>query len=229
VPAQDVCGYDEHSRKFAASIAAGVGIIILGVALNCFLALFGPSEELSVIATLVGVLAGLAFIIPAGIEHAAFAKAHPFVEDFYTDAQKAETRQWFTRLLVAGIGLIFAGIIVVIVSEVVANDDIGSAIMLLLIAGGVYLIVRGSIYHGLVNVESYNQERANEQWERENPRVGRVCGIIMLVATIVGLVLLFAGPYLPGSFASAYFWLAWPIGGILCAIATLAMRGNDIK
>jgi hypothetical protein len=111
----------------------------------------------------------------------------------------------------------------------VANDDIGSAIMLLLIAGGGYLIVRGSIYHGLVNVERYNQERANEQWERENPRVGRICGIIMLVATIVGLVLLFAGPYLPGSFASAYFWLAWPIGGILCAIATLAMRGNDIK
>ena len=50
-----------------------------------------------------------------------------------------------------------------------------------------------TIIHGLTNVDCYNSERADEQWERENPRVGSVCGIIMLIATIIGLLLLFGG------------------------------------
>ena len=231
---QDICGYDEHSRAFAARIATGVGLIIAGVALMCILAVVSPFEELTVIATFVGVVAGLAFIIPAGVEHAAFAKAHPFVEDFYTEAQKADVRRWFTRLLVVGIALILAGIIVVIAWETVSSNDLGSGIMLALVAAGVYLIVRSSIYFGLVNVESYNRERANEKWEREHPIVNVVCGIIMLVATIIGLILLFAGISMhanhePVPFIFDYFWLAWVVGGIGCAIATLALRGNNVK
>ena len=35
------------------------------------------------------VAAGLAFTIPAGMDHAAFAKAHPYVADFYTAEEKA--------------------------------------------------------------------------------------------------------------------------------------------
>ena len=234
VPAQDVCGYDAHSRSFASRIAIGVGIIILGAAATCLLPAIGSNENLAAIAMLVGVAAGLAFIIPAGVEHAAFAKAHPFVEDFYTEQQKRDVRQWFTRLLVMGIALVLAGVITVIAWETYSNSDLGSGVMLLLVAVGVYFIVRGSVYYSLVNVENYNQERAREQWERENPRVGQICGIIMLVATIIGLLLLFAGHSMhvngePVPFIFDYFWLSWVIGGIGCGIATLAMRGNNVK
>jgi len=234
VPTQDVCGYDAHSRSFADRIALGVGIIALGVAMTSLLPAIGSSETLSVIVMLVGVVAGLAFIIPAGIEHAAFAKAHPFVEDFYTEGQKQDVRQRFTRMLVGGIALILAGVIVVIAWESYSASDLGSGLMLVLVAVGAYLIVRGSVYYSLVNVENYNQERAKEQWERDNPRVGQICGIIMLLATIVGLLLLFWGMHLAQSgvdlpFAMEFFWLSWVIGGILCAIVTLAMRGNNVK
>ena len=234
VPAQDVCGYDEHSRAFALRIALGVGAIILGVAAGCILAALAVHEAVATAVILAGVLAGLAFIIPAGIEHAAFAKAHPFVEDFYTATQKDEARRWFTRRLVGGIGLVFASIVTIIAMDAAGNDDLGSGIMLLILAAGVFLIVHGSVYYGLVNVEGYNRERANEQWERDNPRVGRICGIIMLVATIVGLVLLFWGMsaaqnHEPMHFAMKFFWLAWPIGGILCGIVPLALRRDDSR
>lgn len=234
-PVQDVCGYDEHVRKFALMVALGVGLIVMGAAITAFLTEINFNDDLSAIAMLVGILAGLAFIIPAGIEHAAFARAHPFVEDFYTESQKAAVRKKFAWHLVLGIGFIFAGLIATIASEaLLGNDNAGGGAMLALAAVGVYFIVHGSVLFSLVNVENYNRERANERWERDNPRVGRVCGIIMLAATIVGLLLLFGGMGWAGNhedlpFMVRFFWLVWPIGGILCGITTLAMRGGKVQ
>ena len=232
-PPQDVCGYDEHVRSFAWRIALGVGLIIAGVAATVLWTAVGLNEEMSVIMVLLGVAAGLACIIPAGVEHAAFAKAHPFVEDFYTESQKAEERKCFTMRLVLGIALIFAGIKAVVVLEPLASEDLAAAAMLVFISVGVFFIVHGSVLFGLVNVENYNQERANEKWERENPKCNRICGIIMLVATALGLLMLFGGMAassegLPhAGMLLGFFWVVWPIGGILCAIVTLAMRAGQ--
>lgn len=57
-----------------------------------------------------------------------------------------------------------------------------------------------------------------ERRRRKGQITGGLCGIIMIVATIVGLVMLFV----PG-YQSPYFWLAWPIGGLLCAVAAIAV------
>ncbi|MDN5633831.1 MAG: XRE family transcriptional regulator, partial [Bifidobacterium mongoliense] len=60
-----------------------------------------------------------------------------------------------------------------------------------------------------------------------------VCGIIMLVATIVGLWMLFAGT--PGHDGASMvggvpFWIPWPIGGVLCGAVRIVgniLRTND--
>lgn len=83
--------------------------------------------------------------------------------------------------------------------------------------------------HGRLNVESYNLEIAEsmsyqaidevidpvlrEQMrlhKRRNALSGTLCSICILVATIVGLILLFSD--------NEYFWLSWAIGGISCGI-----------
>lgn len=46
---------------------------------------------------------------------------------------------------------------------------------------------------------------------RINKIVGSACGIIMLVATIIGLLLLFVAKV-------DMFWIPWPLGGICCGI-----------
>ncbi len=231
-PPQDVCGYDEHVHKFAKFVSLGVGVIILGITVTVLLDALG-FDDLSVIGVLTGVVAGLACIIPAGVEHAAFTKAHPFVEDFYTEDQKARYRSLFSRGLVLGIGLILAGVIFAAVFESGGiSDDVSASVLLLLVAVGVALIVYVGILFGLTDVDNYNEERANEKWEREHPLVNKICAIIMLVATIVGLLLLFGGISMAGNyetlpFAMKFFWLPWPIGGIMCAIVTAAMRPNN--
>ncbi len=46
-----------------------------------------------------------------------------------------------------------------------------------------------------------------------------ICGIIMVLATIIGLCLLFGVPV-----ASDYFWMAWVVGGLLCALVSITMN-----
>lgn len=55
---------------------------------------------------------------------------------------------------------------------------------------------------------------------------GAVCGIIMSLATITALCLLFLGPWMLHDDWSSVglFWLPWPIGGVLCGIASLIIQ-----
>lgn len=48
---------------------------------------------------------------------------------------------------------------------------------------------------------------------RRSKLVGAACSIIMILATIVGLCLMFYG--------EPYFWMAWLVGGLLCGVAAL--------
>lgn len=63
-------------------------------------------------------------------------------------------------------------------------------------------------------VRAYLTER-----KRKNKLVSGICSIVMILATIVGLCLLFGIPSY-----SPYFWMAWVVGGLCCAIATVAVK-----
>ena len=65
------------------------------------------------------------------------------------------------------------------------------------------------------------QKRELLQTHATDKRIGAICGCIMIIATIVGLVMLFVPTY---SYAQSLFWLAWPIGGLLCGIVSLLMK-----
>lgn len=123
----DLFGYDEHMTSFAWRIALGVVSPLLGLA--CAMPLFALGDPEYTVPPLLpenlsagfgttfvfaGVIACLALIIPTGMKHSEFVKAHPFLEDFYTQQQKETTRTCFTRQLVGGICSIFAAICLII-------------------------------------------------------------------------------------------------------------------
>lgn len=58
-----------------------------------------------------------------------------------------------------------------------------------------------------------------ERKRRKSQLTGGLCGLIMVVATIAGLVMLFV----PG-YHSPLFWMAWVVGGLLCAVANIAVQ-----
>lgn len=232
-PAIDVCGYDDHMRSFAKRVPTGVSAFILGVVgLVLFeegAALHGLfnsgmaaswGELLGLGALFAGVLTGIGILVSAGMEHSAFVKAHPFIEDFYTDEDRLQARQLLVRGLVTGLMLIMMGVLLgnFIEHESGAEAPEGAA-PLALVAVGVWLIVHAGMMYGRVDIDEYNRDAVEElevediaridvpeavraelrSAKRTHKKIETACGVIMLVATIVALSWLFMGPSLAGT------------------------------
>lgn len=241
---QDVVGYDSHMRRFAWLIAIGVAAIILGVAVGMLFSpegsVLGPSpvnDVLVTVCTLVGAMVGLALLIPAGIMHSDFRRRHPYVQDFYTNEDKSRASVVLAIGVAIGAVLILAGVCVrVFCDEFVADGDAGwpDSVLLACVAAAVFCFIMSGMTHDKVNVDKYNRE-AEEESVREGRSVphptmsesdrfysrltGAICGVIMLLATVVALLMLFLG--MAGSDVDAWmkvFWVPWPIGGVLCGV-----------
>ena len=244
---QDVVGYDSHMRRFAWLIAIGVAAIILGVAVGMLFSpegsVLGPSpvnDVLVTVCTLVGAIVGLALLIPAGIMHGDFRRRHPYVQDFYTDEDKSRASVVLAIGVAIGSVLILAGVCVrVFCDEFVADGDAGwpDSVLLACVAAAAFCFIMSGMTHDKVNVDKYNRE-AEEESVREGRSVphptmsesdrfysrltGAICGVIMLLATVVALLMLFLG--MAGSDVDAWmkvFWVPWPIGGVLCGVVVI--------
>lgn len=239
---QDITGYDQVMRAFAWKIPLGIAIIITGIALTILFSdpALVPGIDIQTYAyvlSFVGAAAGIALILPAAFQRREFCRAHPFVEDFYTAEQKDQARAAMMGGLVAGIGLLMAGS----VAAVLLQTDIwlAAAAFFLFAAAGVCVIVRGSLLDSRCNLPNYNRKSlrglGEEEIEalddeklqiqaRQAKRDHSMYGVIMSLATAVGLLLLFV----PAFNAQRWFWLAWPVGGILCGTikAIRSLRGG---
>lgn len=245
---EDLTGYDAHMNSFAWKVAAGIATIIAGVAVGVLFdsegtvsGLLARSEFLTFVCTIIGVIIGLAFLIPAGMAHSEFVRRHPFIEDFYTDDDRSRRAKELAVGVVGGIGLILLGVAVTVYGEETLGIEEGwpVSVMLLCVAAGVFCFIYFGIRYGMMNIDSYNHEAESERREREREAqggdfydklTGLVCGIIMLIATVVGLWMLFTGGPIDGGgherwlSGNGLFWLAWPIGGILCGVATCIIQ-----
>ena len=252
--ATDVCGYDEHMVTFARKIAIGVVLFILGAAAAIFTDEVMHSDGIVLFATFAFVAAALAFTIPAGIDHAAFAKAHPYVADFYTAEEKATARRRASIAIVAGIAVILLGVAVAGLFEVESNVQVyGNSLMMVLVAFGVGMIVHWGMLWGRTDLADYNKEwletvalsddelaqldqQSREAYLRANnprrrgtaDRKGKACMVIMLVATMVALVWLFAASAMGASKGvSGLFWLPWVVGCLGSGIALVVIDDDD--
>lgn len=239
-PVQDVTGYDEHMRRFANRISWGVAVLIFGAAgANAFdgsgsiLGADNPYNDVcAFLCAMAGVIIGCALLIPAGLTHSAFVRKHPYVQDFYTDADRAAGRRDLAISIVGGIALITAGVTLSVLADEVWGipDGWPYTLMLVCIAAGVWCFIHGGMGYGRLNLDDYNRkgdglESSDRQEKSRYDAINEaVCGIIMIIATIVALALLFV---FVDNGAHSYFWLSWPIGGLLCGISTLVT--NAVK
>ena len=238
--AEDVVGYDEHHLRYAWRMAVGVAACVLGPAGASAIDLFwgdGPTA----LVFFGGVAIGLLFIIPAAIEHSAFQKAHPYVANFYSDEQRLSSKRSFGFRLALGICSILVGLVVGAFADG-RGLDLSGPIFLLFVALGVGNIVYASLMDSRMDIEQYNIEALEDLSEEEiagivgeerapavlakvrrSKRKGAVCGIIMLLATAIALPLMFWATSYGDPFWIRYFWIPWMVGGLLCAIASIAI------
>lgn len=244
----DVTGYDAHKLSFAWKMALGVALEVF----SCAIFAFEDLSALAVLLGFAFVAAGLLLIIPAAFSNASFAREHPYIVNFYTSEQRHRIRTTGAYELAGGIGFVLLGVGVaalldgavdlgaLVVSGGADNPLVGSAFFAL-VALGVFFIVHASIRMSRIDVEEYNlsalgeldqtevaeivgADRADQVIEKlgTRRRLGAVCGIIMLLATIAALMLLFLHPAGVGEYRM--FWVPWMVGGIACGIAAIIMN-----
>lgn len=253
---EDVTGYDAHWRTFARKIAMGVALCVLSVVAPALAASEGdaqpslgvPAANLSVFVMFALIAMGVALIVPAAIAHRQFRKEHPFVIDFYTLDERRRAARTLGQGVATGVACVLAGVGFCVLAAPAVPGNVTGAVVLTCIAGGAALIVHSAIMKARTNVESYNNKSAGvlsegeidalicaDEPERERIRkagahtrkTGAICSAIMLAATVVGLVWMFAVAghgQAWGYNVASMFWLSWVVGGLACGIVSV-IRG----
>jgi len=218
---EDTAGYDRHMNRFAKLISTGVGTIIFGVALSAFLDVT-VAESISGMIFLLFVLVAVMLFVIGGMQNDSFRKNNPHISDFYTAEEKKAYEAKFPVRTAIGIGVIILGLVLTTGLEGLPKSDLSEAlensVFLFCVAVGASVLTYNGIIKDKYDIEKYNQEIIKD--EQGGSLVGRICGVIMLVSTIVALVSLLV-------FKWDYFWIVFIVGGLSCGIAAIILGGND--
>lgn len=221
--------YEEHGNWVARTGAAAVCICILSFAAQMMGEFINPSFlGESGILFLLGALIGALLWIRLGMASSHFKKKHPYVEPFYTEEQKEAFHHKYMSFMIAGIGILIAGLIVAAVVGTMwqrANaraEALAGFLFLVIVAAGVTLIVYIGLQASKYNVEGYNADNAwdmSEEGKENGRRIGKACGVIMMIA-VIGCVIVYE--LVGGSGRIAGIPLV--IGGILCGVAGMVLN-----
>ncbi len=215
--------YDAHMNRFSLAIAGAVGLILLAVGALIFLcALFEQNEIISgviVAGFLLFLAIAIAIFIFAGIAHDTFLKNHPFMDHIYTDDEIARYDRLFPVLIAGAVATILIGVATLIVLCVIFSENAlmctgAVSIFFLFLTAAVPVLVWAGIQKDKYDIESYNREIEKER----NPRHelgGKLCGTVMLLATIAFLLMGFLGNLWHPA------WVVFPIGGCLCGVISI--------
>lgn len=193
--------------RFSAMVAAGVTLILLGLAATVGLEGALGDQELNALPLLGCVIVAVFLFIIGGISYSDFQKAYPDMPDCCAP----EERVAFQRKFRIGIAAAVAGILIDLTLLVTllalfpgeADEMLSTALFLAILAGCVGVIVYLGIQTQKYELKCYGEK------EKEGPDIA---GVIMLTATAIFLLLgITRNLWHPG-------WVVFPIGGILCGI-----------
>lgn len=225
--AGDAAGYDAHMNWFSKIIPAGIGCILGGLALSQVLEGAGVEELLSDAVFFLALIPGVLLLIVGGMQHSRFVSKHPHIEPFYSEAQEESWQRRFVVWVAAGVGVILCGVLVNMVSQALplppdGNGDLYDGILLAAVALGVSALAHAGIQKSKYNIPAYNEARQQtaSPETKENPLVGKLCGMIMMIAVLLFLGSLFL-------FEWEKSWVVFPLGGVLCAIVSIALDKNN--
>ena len=118
-------------------------------------------------------------------------------------------------ILAGSVALILLGTILLIFVSGMKLVDEESTIPVVIFMAFVTIAVPIIVYFGIqkdkYDIEKYNKENS-EEYKKENSKVGKISGVIMLIATILFLI--------SGLIYNMWYtnWIVYPIGGIMCGI-----------
>lgn len=261
--AGDTERYDAHMNRFDLSIVIGVASILVGVGLNVLLEAFGWPSNLQAVALLSCVVIGVVILVMGSLNHGEFKRRNPTIEPRYSADVLDRFGRRYPMQIALGVGIILLDVILligltpdedIIVAGTVALEDIAIVPFLFILALAVGILIWAGMQKSKYDLSelTYIARRADlgadlpataivktPEQVRNDRIVGVICGVIMLLATVVflvwGFVPLFDGvgswdgidkfalkdAIRGGQGGFAVSWIAFVVGGILCGIVGL--------
>ena len=214
--------------RYSRNISIAIMLILIGV--TALLTIMGfanneVQEELygnyGVVVLLIFVAIAVPIFITNGIEMNNFKKKYPMLSNFYSDEEIDKYNNQFSKRIALSVSTIIVGVVVFLgsISLGIFNEESSfpSAILMLFISIAVPIIVNSSIKKGKYNIDDYNKENSDEEKEKEK-KIGKYCGIIMIITTIIYLVISFIFNIWEIS------WIAYVVGGMLCGIVSIVLK-----
>ncbi|WP_101721961.1 helix-turn-helix domain-containing protein [Eggerthella timonensis] len=155
----DACGYDEHMRRRAWDVAAGVAVIVMSFGVAMFVTGGGYNSTTvlaNIVVHLVGIALGLCLFVPAYRSHAAFRKEHPVVEDCYTPEEKAEARRRKLFGVGGGVALLVLGMFMPGMLQSIQMFSFVPLGLFACFAAAIALLVHAVLMDRRVDVSFYN-------------------------------------------------------------------------
>lgn len=223
----DTAGYDKHMNAFARAMAAGVGLVLLGVTLLCVLVGLGDDGSVGVLILLALLVAAVAIFIISGMGHSRFARQHPVIEPFYTPEQADRFERRFPALIAGPVALILIGVICTVALGLqpapagLTGDQWGgwaAAALLLCVTVAASTLVWAGIQKAKYDIASYNRENVPTP---ENRRTRTLWGSAMVGATAI-----YVGTGLAFDLWDRA-WVVYPIVALLCVAVTIFLNRNS--
>jgi len=216
---EDAAAYDKHMNVFSAAIAAGVGLILLGVTLMLLLGEFFTQEIAGGIVFFAFLIVAVVTFIVSGMNHDIFLRQHPGFAPCYTKEEMERFERRFPFLIAAPVALILLGLLAMVPMDINAPakfskdqwDALCTTVFLLCVTIAVTALVWAGIQHSKYGFPEEPQTPAER-------RAGRIWGFGMLAATAV---------YVGLGLTQALWgkaWVIYPIAALVCAAFTVLLK-----
>lgn len=215
--------YEKIMNKFSKGIALGVFLILLGTTFLLGIISRSTDEQniiTGVIILLIFVLFAIPIFIIRGLEIETFKRKNPLLENFYTSEEIEKYGKVFSKALAISISIIILGVIVfmALYGFKIFNGNVIMQVSILMIF--ITISTPILVYHGIqkdkYDIEKHN--KANNYIKENEELLGKISGVIMIMATIIYFILGFIWNLWK------YNWLIYPICGMICGIFAIILQ-----
>ena len=214
--------YDSFMNMFSKSISLSIMLILIGTAL--LLTVLGFNEDnnmFGIIVLLIFVIFAVPILIVRGIEMENFKTKYPKLSNFYSQEEIDNYNNKFSKIIAFSISFILIGVVALMITLALKLFNEGStfpvSILMCFVTIAVPILVNAGIQKDKYDIEKYNKINSIVS-KTEIDKVGKYCGVIMIITIIIYLLISFIFNIWEIS------WIAFPVGGMLCGIVSILLN-----